>query len=200
MSAFVDYLGFTTCTGGEETGSKVALVPIASFTTMSQPVYSLIPSSTTLINSSLTSTLGSVQTSPSISAIPKRKPSKGLRTPAKVGICIGVSAAGTIILFFAFHGILRYRKRKIRGRAEKQEATSEEHQPYFQQKGELEAEERRKYELEAEERRYELEDNEINEMPTMEINKENARGRLELRGEEHCKELNGSESSLQERS
>ena len=108
---------------------------------------------------------------------------------------MGVSAIGTVILLLASRGLLQYRERRLRDRAEKQGATSEEHQPYFQQKGELEAEERREYELEAEERRYELEENEINEMPTIEMNNNrSAHGKQELRSEEHCKELDGSES------
>ena len=60
----------------------------------------------------------------------------------------------------------------------------------LQQKGELEAEGRRKYELEAEARLYELEENEIGEMPTTEEgNNRAAIRRQELRGEEHCREL-----------
>lgn len=143
----------------------------------------------------MTSTLSSLQTSPSAPTVQSHKPSTSLSPPTKIGIGTGVSTASTIIPFLALRDFLRYRKRKTGDRAEKQETTSEEHQPYFQQKGELEAEEQRKYELEAAERRFELEENMINEMPTLEIDNDRpAHRRQELQGEEHCKELNGSES------
>lgn len=70
-------------------------------------------------------------------------------------------------------------------------------QPYLQQKGELEAEEKRKFELHGEYRRYELDgDNEISEMSTA----ANAPGlavpnRPELRGDVHGKELRAEEHS-----
>ncbi len=68
---------------------------------------------------------------------------------------------------------------------------SDENRPYFQQKGELEAEEKRKYELHAEERRYELaEDNQLREMSTTDSPYEMSTQRTqELRGEEHSGEL-----------
>ena len=174
-----------------ELGSPTALVINTGGTV------EVIESPTQVFNSSVsvTSTLSSLQTSPSAPAVQRQNSSTGLSSAAKIGIGIGVSAIGTSILLLASRGLLQYRERRNRDRAEKQGATSEEHQPYFQQKGELEAEERRKYELEAEERRYELEENEINEMPTIEMNNErSAHGKQELRGEEHCKELDGSES------
>ncbi|KAL8786265.1 MAG: hypothetical protein Q9195_008289 [Heterodermia aff. obscurata] len=196
FAAFIDFLGFTSCVGGGEYVSEVSLVSVDNVTaTTSQSSESILPSETRLFNSSVTSTLSSQQTSPSAPAVQRQEPSTGLRPQAKIGIAIGASLSGIIILFLALRDFRRYRKRKIRDGAERQEATSEEDQPYFQQKGELEAEERRKYELEAEERRYELEENEIKEMPTMQMkNDGSTHRRQELRGEEHCKELNGSES------
>ena len=59
---------------------------------------------------------------------------------------------------------MKYRKRKLNGQSEQARTTSEENQPYLQQKGELEAEEKRKFELQAEERRYELKNDHICEM------------------------------------
>lgn len=212
MSAFIDYLGFTTCVGGGESATQVALVPVDNGTMItSQPTGSFIPSQTQIFNSSVTSTLSSQQTSPSASAIKTQQADTDLSPRGKIGIGIGASLLGIILLFFALRDFLRYRKRKIGDRAEKQEATSREHQPYFQPKGELEAEERGKYELEAEERRYELEENGVNEleengineleedgvneMAATEVNNDQpAHGRQELRGEEHCQELNGSGS------
>ena len=220
MSAFIDYLGFTTCVGGGESATQVALVPVDNVTTTtSQPTDSYTRSQTQLFNSSVTSTLSSQQTSPSASAIQTQQADIDLSPRGKIGIGIGASLLGIILLFFPLRDFLRYRKRKMRDRAEKREVTSGEHQPYLQRKGELEAEERGKYELEAEERRYELEENGVNEleengvneleengvneleengvneMVAMEVNNDQpAHGRQELRGEEHCQELNGSGS------
>ena len=59
---------------------------------------------------------------------------------------------------------MKYRKRKLNGQTEQAPTISEENQPYLQQKGELEAEEKRKFELQAEERRYELGNDHICEM------------------------------------
>lgn len=63
--------------------------------------------------------------------------------------------------------------------------------PYFQQKGELEAEESIKYELHAETCRDELEENEVHEMPTTGggHGEEMVVRRNELRGQEHSREL-----------
>ena len=198
MSAFVDNLGFTSCVGGGELAIPTALVnsttPIIGGT-----VKFRVSDKTLQFLGLVTSTLSSLQTSPSAPAVQRQRSSTGLSSPAKIGIGIGVSAIGIIILLLTRRGLLQYCERKIRDRAEKLNATSDQHQPYLQQKGELEAEERRKYELEAEERRYELEENEINEMPTIEMNNNrSADGKQELRGEEHCKELDGSESYPQE--
>ena len=85
---------------------------------------------------------------------------------------------------------LQYRKRKLGDQAQKQGTATEDPQPYLQQKGELEAEERRKYELEAKERRYELGSGEICEMETGEEgNCPNGLRGGELRGEECSREL-----------
>jgi len=66
-------------------------------------------------------------------------------------------------------------------------------QPYLQQKSELEAEERAKYELEAEERRYEIAGDIIHEMSDELARRENPRTKTqELKGEEFSKELQGS--------
>ena len=195
FSAFVDYLGFEACIGGDEEAAPVALVPVNNVSITSQSADILIPSPTKSFNSSVTSTLSSLQTSPSASAVQEPKSSTVLSPSTKIGIGIGGSIAGTIILFLGLRDFLRYHKRKNGDQAEKQEATSGEQQPYFMQKGELEAEERQRHELEAAERRYELEENIVNEMPTLEMdNDRSANRRQELRGEEHCKEIDGSES------
>ena len=86
---------------------------------------------------------------------------------------------------------LRSRKIKEKTALRERETVPEDNQPYFQQKAELEAEEKRKHELEAEERRYELD----GESRIHEISDESSHGlpsfyvRQELRGEEHSREL-----------
>lgn len=89
-----------------------------------------------------------------------------------------------------------YRRRKTRKTLKEQDASSqrqesprEDTQPYLQQKAELEAEEKRKYELEARERRLEMgNEGEIYELP-VEGEGRMIRARQELRGEEHSTEL-----------
>ena len=84
----------------------------------------------------------------------------------------------------------------MQGTLEEEDATSkkegsqhEDQQPYLQQKAELEAEEKRKYELEARERRYEIGvEGERYELP-VEGQDMMIRTRQELRGEEHSTEL-----------
>ena len=85
------------------------------------------------------------------------------------------------------------RSRKIKGKNALRERHTvlEDNEPYFQQKAELEAEEKRKHELEVKERRYELD----GESRIHEMSDESSHGlpsfhvRQELRGEEHLREL-----------
>jgi len=94
-------------------------------------------------------------------------------------------------LAFSIHKTLQYRKRKVNGQKQDADTSSEENRPYLQQKGELEADEKRKYELHAEERRYELaDDSQIREMSTTDSPYEMSSQRTqELRGEDHSREL-----------
>ena len=183
LSSFVDHLGFTNC----DSVAPSFLIPVMNGT---ETIFSATPLPTTLPHSSTTPIASAESTSSSVSSPQNGTGKTGLDSQAKVGIGVGISVAVVIVSVFAGRKCLQYRSRKLKYRAGENGAPSEEHQPYLQQKGELEAAEKRKYELQAEERRYELEENEIFEMPA----KEERSGisglrRQELRGEEHCKEL-----------
>lgn len=72
--------------------------------------------------------------------------------------------------------------------AQRERESQEDGQPYLQQKAELEAEENRKHELDALETPHEIgNEGERYELPANE--EDVIRMRQELRGEEHCKEL-----------
>ncbi|KAL8750424.1 MAG: hypothetical protein Q9184_006429 [Pyrenodesmia sp. 2 TL-2023] len=113
---------------------------------------------------------------------------------------IGVSVPFTILITFAILvlAILRHRKNKRMNQASDHKSTtasSSEGQPYFQQKGELEAKESALFELSAEQPQHELDpQTEIREMPAVTGGShERSCQRQELRGEEHCGELRGEE-------
>lgn len=193
LAAFVASLGFESCSGGAGE-APIASIPITDLTGTSFSEEPATSSPTNLHPSSTTPTSSAEPTSSSTSSQIEAEKT-GLETQANVGIGIGIPLAVIIALVFAGRRCLHYRSRKLKERAGENEAPSEEHQPYLQQKGELEAEEKRKYELQAEERRYELKENEIFEMPTEEVKSKRFHlRRQELRGEEHCQGLDDLES------
>ena len=113
----------------------------------------------------------------------------------KVANAVTIPVALGLVLL----GFLVYRRRK-RQKTKKEEDSSlqdsrspqEDPRPYLQQKAELEAEEKRKYELEARERRYEIgNEGERYELPVEEGDLM-IRSRQELRGGEHARELETS--------
>lgn len=82
-------------------------------------------------------------------------------------------------------GIKRYRIRKSKDVSKHGTELPEDDHLYLQREAELEAEELKKFELHAEQRQFEVEgDNDICEMSTSANTH-----RLELRGEEHSKQL-----------
>lgn len=97
----------------------------------------------------------------------------------------------------------RYRKRRTAAVTDvidkELSSSTEDTQPYLQQKPELDAEEATKHELQAEEQRYELAEDTIHEMQDGDQNHEILTERRaamasltathELKGEEHSKEL-----------
>ena len=193
VSGFIASLGFASCSGG----ARVEQLASISIPDLTETGFSEKPTTSSPTNLPPYSTTPNFSAEPTSSSTSSQIEAEktGLETQAKIGIGVGIPVSVIIVLVFAGRKCLQYRSRKLKERAGENGAHSEEHQPYFQQKGELEAEEKRKYELQAEERRYELEENEISEMPTEEENSKcsNLR-RQELRGEEHCQELDDLES------
>ncbi len=123
--------------------------------------------------------------SPSGASTPRPKHPAGLNA---------LGGGGFVILcILAFLLWRKHWGRKPAVAAGKKDITVDGSQPYLQQKSELEAEERGKYELEAEERRYEIAGDIIHEMSDELARCENPRAKTqELEGEEFPKELQGS--------
>ncbi|KAL8748513.1 MAG: hypothetical protein Q9184_007251 [Pyrenodesmia sp. 2 TL-2023] len=130
-------------------------------------------------------------------AVPATSPrGPGLQIRTRIALGVTIPCATILLSALTLLAIIRYRKRRRQTQPTSPKPTTPaEDQPYFQQKGELDAEESTKYELDAEQKEHELEgDNEIRELPT------NAKAcerigldRYELRGEEHCEEMRAEE-------
>ncbi|KAI4186238.1 MAG: hypothetical protein LQ346_005739 [Caloplaca aetnensis] len=148
------------------------------------------------MNSASVITGRSNTTDPAVQSSPLRTLRLNTRTRIAVGVAVPI--ATIIISALTILAIIRYRKnkRKTQSTSGKPESPTED-QPYLQQKGELDAEERRRFELDAEQKKYELEgDNDIHELPTATDSCARTRlDRQELRGEEHCKDLRAEEHS-----
>lgn len=190
ISEFIDYLGLT-CIGLGEELDPTPLEPFPNITVMAVTSASLSASANSTTSQPLHS---SNATKSSVTPL--------LDEPSKIGIGVGASAAALILISLA---ALIWRKRRFRSaaitaknqgktenRREGTSASEGENQPYLQQKAELEAEERRKYELEARQKIHELDGGtEIREIPagTHEHRLAVMRSRQELRGGEHSQEL-----------
>ncbi|KAL8951771.1 MAG: hypothetical protein Q9222_002262 [Ikaeria aurantiellina] len=120
-------------------------------------------------------------------------PSKGPinSTGVKIGVAVSVPVISLLLLtLVAFY----YMKRRKRGREQISTGAKvlrEAEQPFFQQKGELGAEERMKHELHAEDRKNEMDGaNEMQEMPSRKGDSYHPSiPGMELHGEERFKEL-----------
>lgn len=197
IDSFSDYLGFSDCSGG---GENVRITSLSSL-----PVATVFATPTASDQSSLTpvptGSRNSTQSSSTRTNTPSQNSTQSVPThssesydeKAKIatGVAIPVASLGLVLLAFVV-----YRRRKTRKTLKEQDASSqrqesprEDTQPYLQQKAELEAEEKRKYELEARERRLEMgNEGERYELP-VEGEGRMIRARQELRGEEHSTEL-----------
>ena len=192
-SEFVDFLGFSTCVGS---GEELFPTPIIQVTNIS-----LTPASSTFLPATANST-----TSPTLHSSNATQPivTPRLDEPEKIGI--GVAVSFTALILISLVVALRWHKRGFRSAAitaeeqgnteDREEGASSDwvdSQPYFQQKVELEAEERQRHELEGRQKMHELDGGtEIREVPagTHEHRLAVMRTRQELRGEEHSQELN----------
>lgn len=186
---FAKFLGLTQCQGSGNTvgGAVLSQVPLATKTIVT--LASANSSRTTAPATPAQSNSNRTSNSTDLAATNyPNGPSK--RTKITLGSSIPIV---TILCCAAiFLAIKRYRGNKRQRQLEVKLPSSEEDQPYLQQKGELSAEEKHKFELEGHQRQTELDgSNEIHEMPDI-LEELMNRHRQELRGEEHCKELEHS--------
>ncbi len=206
-SSFADHLGFGQC--GGVVISELVLVSNTSISSIStaitaksvSPVESSsvsvrtkteTPSPTSPAAVTLTGKSGSdISSSTSSNAPAASGPKTSLGVGARIAIGVCVPVLIVTVFALAIRRILQHRKRKLMDQSNGTGTPLDGSQPYLQQKGELEAEEKRKYEVQAEERRYELaDDNQIREMSTTDSPYELSIQRTqELRGEEHSREL-----------
>lgn len=200
-SIFQDH-GFSSCDGNGlrfEYGTEMILAANATS--------SLLPTDTVI---TLTSTTSPSPASNNSSQSPTISPaaenlSSGFTTrdKAAIGVVIPVVAIISFALGMIFY-LRRHRKRK-RSQSGRRTNETEENQPYLQQKGELEAEEKRRLELEAVEVRYEMDGGDNSkEMPAPGSNSRNEidtmtrppvpslRERQELKGEDCSNEPDAS--------
>ena len=183
-SSFLDYLGFSSCSGPAEDVIPINLTP----TTLANGSVSFVTSSLPSANS--TSTKASISGTSTVKPVPGSR-HQTLDEQAKIGMGIAIPFGVGALLSLALLLWRRYRKDKGAKVATAEHVASEGVQPYLQQKPELESEEKRKQELDAEERRYELDgENRTHEMSDRSSSALPVSGVLqELRGEEHAREL-----------
>lgn len=175
--SFLDYLGFSPCSGPRQ--------DVVTTTFINSPSLTSSPPSTT-----------ATSTKEYISEVSTETPVAGpahhrLEKPAKVGIGIAIPVIVTALFLLAVFLSLRSNKIKKTKTLRRRRTILEDSQPYLQQKAELEAEEMRKHELEVGEMRHELD----GESRIQELSDDSSHGlpsvyqRQELRGEEHSREL-----------
>lgn len=118
-------------------------------------------------------------------------PGSGFGKVAKLGLGVGLPMIAAILLTLLALLHLKRRTRRVESLRKETEVLSDEHQPYFQPKGELDVEGSGKHELHAEDTRYYLGENgEICEMSSTHDHAElSSHGVPELEGGEHCQEL-----------
>lgn len=207
ISQILSFLGSSTCANGvsavvnlpNETASTLAIIDSNTLTSAT-PL-------TSLTSPILTSTAFPAPTStpllPTTSSAPKSIPLElSERNKIVIGTVLPAVAIVSVLLCTAY---LRRRWKRRHSDKEKNDSadSSENIQPYLQQKSELDCEERRQLELDAQERRFEMDGVDTrceNEgvSSSHEVPVEGRRQGLlslemlhELKGEEHSKELGG---------
>ena len=197
LSRLRSHLGLAACSDrlDENTPAPSGLLSDSPLNPLPASIDSIVKAASKSSNSNLIQLTPSRSTSSSSTTTQStlsRSISKGPSRQTKVAIAIGVPVVALLSLAVAF--LVRYRHRKIRlvspkkTKAKQEGKSQEDVQPYLQQKAELEVEESRIHELEALERRIEIgNEGERFQLPGNE--EDIIRGRQELRGEEHSKEL-----------
>lgn len=190
-SEFLDFLGFSTCVGSVVELLPTTIIHVANISVTPAPSASLQVGATTTTSLTIHSSNATKPTA-----------TPGLEEPERIGIGVAVSFVALILVSLVAFIWRKQRLRPVAITAEKQgdnednrEGTSGgegEHQPYLQQKPELEAEEQQRHELEARQKIYELDgETEIKELPAgiYEHRLAVMRSRQELRGGEYSREL-----------
>lgn len=196
--SLIDFLGLSSCT--PVLAVSTALVQVSNAT----PIKTFSGANLTSSSSSPSHPLSLSSTSGGTAAFsPASGAGNGLKPKERTAVqvvCTGLFVALIVLGILAWR---RYRKRRTAAVTDvidkELSSSTEDTQPYLQQKPELDAEEATKHELQAEEQRYELAEDTIHEMQDGDQNHEILTGRRaamasltathELRGEEHSKEL-----------
>ena len=149
-----------------------------------------VGSKTSQINSAVSTVIESSNTGQVAPPTTKPTPKRTLTVGVNIAIGLAVFFSLVMIIGVLVFGVLK-RRRRHRNNVDQEHSRSQVDQPYLQHKGELEADERAKYELHGESVQAELgSEASIYEMTA---GKDNQHRRndcaLELRGDEHCKEL-----------
>ena len=162
-SSFGDFLGFSACSVSEiniTTTETIGRQVITGYTFVSAAAASsTLSSSSATTQSTLSNPNPNPTTTPLLASKPTPTPTPtptSLGTPAKIGIGVAIPIVATALFLLAAALWRKSRKRRSPPSSQQETGAQENHQPYLQQKAELEAEEKRKYELEATESRYEL--------------------------------------------
>ena len=106
----------------------------------------------------------------------------------RIALGVGLSLGSLLICLSLALALRRYRKNKRLIHSSNDEDPAipvDDHPPYLQPKGELDAHENSKFELDARQAQYELGATEVHEMSTG----DNTYGRRELTGKDHSTEL-----------
>lgn len=178
--SFQSSLGLTNCTSPLLPTGLVQVYNVSTSNAL-PTLTSLLPASS--LNNSLASSSSSTVpkdiTSPSVSP-----PSLKTKDKIVTGVMVPVGITTITLL-----GILTWRKYRKRDPDGDPVPHPEDTQPYLQQKAELEDEQRRIHELDARERRYEIEGDSSRHELAVREEPYRASSRQELRGSEHCQEL-----------
>lgn len=204
---FISFIGVPSCANGVAATVNLPNETASALAILSQGISTAVTSITSSGSGSVTTTASEAVTitplPPAANLAPKDDSG---RLPKKDIIAIGVVISGVTILIVLL-GMAQWRNRRRHKHTAQTEGdlaeSSEDAQPYLQQKAELEAEERRQLELDAQDLQFEMEgtqarheiggtDNQ-NELSAESVQGNGSGGLLhELRGEEHLKELDGS--------
>lgn len=197
-SSVLDFLGFSTCSG---VGVELSPVPLFNVSNISgiAVASALGTNFVQLLSSapSISPNSSAGSTTPAPQTLKPTATSARLSQQAKIGIDVAVPIT-LCALLVGVALLTLFRRRKNKKDAAGVAATPEEeasHQPYLQQKSELEAGARQKHELSGEERIFELvRGNDVHEIAT-ESNQQgmsSVGARQELRGAEHSQEMDAS--------